>query len=144
MSHGSIDLVKYLHAHGSRMTPQRQLILDAICAGNGTATLDIIFHHIHAQAPALNLATVYRNLKLFKELGLVAENNLGETHSHYEMRDKAEHHHLVCLGCGRIIEFKSPFIAKAAAKTQRENAFDITSVQLKIEGYCRKCQKFKK
>jgi Fur family ferric uptake transcriptional regulator len=43
--------------------------------------------------PRISLATVYRNLKLFKDLGLVAESTLGETHSHYELKGKTGHHH---------------------------------------------------
>ena len=129
---------------GRPATTQRSLLLDIISQAEGHLDADELYRRARIKEPRISLATVYRNLKLFKELGMVAENNLGETHSHYEMRDKAEHHHLVCLGCGRIIEFNSPFIARAVAKTQRENAFDITSVQLKIEGYCRKCQKLKK
>jgi Fur family ferric uptake transcriptional regulator len=91
--------------------------------------------------PRISLATVYRNLKLFKDLGLITERNLGDTHSHYEIKGAADHHHLVCLGCGQIIEFDSPLIAKATDKIQKENDFDITSIQVKMEGYCSKCKK---
>jgi len=125
---------------GRPVTTQRSLLLEIIRQAERHLDADELYQRARAKEPRISLATVYRNLKLFKELGLVAENNLGETHSHYEMKGKAEHHHLVCLGCNQVIEFKSPFIAKAVAKTQQENGFDITSVQLKIEGYCRKCQ----
>jgi Fur family transcriptional regulator, ferric uptake regulator len=129
---------------GRPVTTQRSLLLDIIRQAERHLDADELYQRARVKEPRISLATVYRNLKLFKELGLVAENDLGETHSHYEMKGKAEHHHLVCLGCNRVIEFKSSFIAKVVAKTQQENGFDVTSVQLKIEGYCRKCQQEKK
>ena len=125
---------------GHPVTTQRRLLLELIRQADGHLGADELYRRAKEREPRISLATVYRNLKLFKELGLIAESNLGETHSHYEIKGTAEHHHLVCLGCGQIIEFDSPLITKAAAKIQRENSFDITSVQLKLEGYCSKCK----
>jgi Fur family ferric uptake transcriptional regulator len=128
---------------GRPVTTQRSLLLDIIRRANRHLDADELYRMAKSKAPRISLATVYRNLKLFKELGLIAESNLGDTHSHYEIKSAAEHHHLVCLGCGQIIEFDSPSIAKASAKIQRENGFDITSIQLKMEGYCPKCKQKK-
>ena len=128
---------------GRPVTTQRRLLLELIRQANGHLDADELYRRARAKEPRISLATVYRNLKLFKELGLIAESNLGETHSHYEIKGAGEHYHLVCLGCGKVIEFDSPLIAKAVARTQRENGFDITSVQLKMEGYCPKCKQKK-
>jgi len=125
---------------GRPLTPQRRLLLDLIRQADGHLDADELYRRAKEREPRVSLATVYRNLRLFKELGLITESDLGEAHSHYEIKGTGEHHHLVCLGCGLIIEFDSPLIAKAAAKLQRENGFDITSVQLQLEGYCPKCQ----
>jgi len=125
---------------GRPVTTQRSLLLELIRQADRHLDADELYRRARAKEPRISLATVYRNLKLFKELGLIAENNLGETHSHYEIKGTVEHHHLVCLGCGQVIEFGSPLIAKAVAKAQREKGFDITSVQLKLEGYCPKCK----
>ena len=126
---------------GRPVTNQRSLLLQIISQANRHLDADELFRLAKKKEPRISLATVYRNLKLFKQLGLIAERNLGDTHSHYEIRGTADHHHLVCLGCGQIIEFDSPFIAKASDKIQQEHDFDITSIQLKIEGYCAKCKK---
>jgi len=126
---------------GRPVTNQRSLLLEIIGQANRHLDADELYRLAKSKEPRISLATVYRNLKLFKELGLIAESNLGDTHSHYEIRGTADHHHLVCLGCGQIIEFDSPFIAKATDKIQKDNDFDITSIQLKMEGYCSKCKK---
>jgi Fe2+ or Zn2+ uptake regulation protein len=129
---------------GRAVTTQRSLLLELIRQAEGHLDADELYRRAREKEPRIALATVYRNLKLFKELGLIAESNLGDTHSHYEIKGTTEHHHLVCLGCGQVIEFDSPLIAKAVAKTQREKGFDITSVQLKLEGYCPKCKEKRK
>jgi Fur family ferric uptake transcriptional regulator len=128
---------------GRPVTTQRSLLLELIRQADGHLDADELYRRAKKKGPRISLATVYRNLKLFKELDLIAESNLGETHSHYEIKGTAEHHHLVCLGCGQVIEFDSPLIAKAVAKMQREKGFYITSVQLKMEGYCPKCKQKK-
>jgi len=128
---------------GRPVTTQRSLLLELIRQADGHLDANELYRRAREKETRISLATVYRNLKLFKELGLIAESNLGETHSHYEIKGTAEHHHLVCLGCGQVIEFDSPLIAEAAAGIQREKGFDITSAQLKMEGYCPKCKQKK-
>lgn len=125
---------------GHPVTTQRSLLLDLIRKAEGHLDADELYRRAKEKEPRISLATVYRNLKLFKEIGLVAESDLGETHSHYEMKGSNEHHHMVCLGCGQVIEFDSPLITRAVAKIQREKGFEITSVRLKLEGYCPKCK----
>lgn len=125
---------------GRPVTSQRTLLLELIRQADGHLDADELHRRAQKRNPRISLATVYRNLRLFKELGLIAESDLGGTHSHYEMKGEAEHHHLVCLGCGMVVEFDSPLLARAVSKTGRENGFDVTSVQLKLEGYCPKCK----
>ena len=123
-----------------RTTQQRRLLLDLIYRAQGHLDADEIYRQAKEKEARISLATIYRNLKLFKELGLVEERRLGEEHHRYEVKSSTEHHHLVCLGCGQIVEFESPIIGQVATKVQHENNFDITSNELKLEGYCRRCQ----
>lgn len=128
---------------GRPVTTQRSLLLKLISESGRHLNADELYQRAKKREPRISLATVYRNLKLFKELGLVAESSLDNTHSYYEMKGASEHHHLVCLGCGQVIDFDSPFIAKALDEIEREKKFNVTSVQLKIEGYCLKCKQKK-
>jgi len=88
----------------------------------------------------ISLATVYRNLHLFKEQGLIDERHLGQTRCYYEMKHLGKHQHLVCEACGQVIEFESPLIPKLIAEVQRKNNFSVTKVELYLEGYCHKCK----
>jgi len=137
-------LKKYCKMSGRSVTNQRKLLLDLIYRAKGHLDADELFRRAKEQQQRISLATVYRNLKLFKEMGLISENRLGETHSHYEIRSPVEHHHLVCRSCGRVEEFDSPLIAEARLRLQQEKGFDIFSVQLKMEGYCPKCKQKRK
>jgi Fur family ferric uptake transcriptional regulator len=128
---------------GRPVTTQRSLLLNIIRKANKHLDADELYRLAKEKESRISLATIYRNLKLFKELGLIAESSLGDTHSHYEIKGKADHYHLICLGCGRVVEFDSPLIRKATADVQKEQGFDITSVQLKMEGYCSECKQKK-
>jgi Fur family ferric uptake transcriptional regulator len=88
----------------------------------------------------ISLATVYRNLRLFKAQGLIEEKHLGHMRCYYEIKRGGEHQHLVCRACGRVIEFESPLIRQLVAEVQRNNDFSVTEVELYLAGYCSKCK----
>lgn len=67
-----------------------------------------ILQHARQKSPNISLSTVYRNLQVFKELGLVEEGRLDGTRRYYESASCSKHHHMVCLGCGRVFEFTRP------------------------------------
>jgi Fe2+ or Zn2+ uptake regulation protein len=90
--------------------------------------------------PRLSLSTVYRSLRLFKRLGLVDEHHLGEEHHHYELKGAAEHYHLLCLGCGKVIEFQCPVAERLKEDVGREHGFKVTGVEVNLEGYCSECR----
>lgn len=90
--------------------------------------------------PHISLATVYRNLRLFTELGLVDEMHLDEARCFYELRHSTNHYHLVCKSCGRVTEFESTAVTKLVDKVQRDSDFDVIRAVLYLEGYCRKCK----
>jgi Fe2+ or Zn2+ uptake regulation protein len=138
-----INRKKLKRIAGRPVTTRRSLLLDIIRKTDKHLDADELYRIAKEKEPRISLATVYRNLKLFKELGLIAESSLGDTHSHYEAKSKADHYHLVCLGCGKIIEFDSPLITKAANIVKKEKKFDIASIQLRIEGYCPECKQKK-
>ena len=92
---------------GQRMTAQRKILIDIIRDAGDHLGADELFRRAKEKDPRISLSTVYRNLNLLKEMGLVAERHLAEEHHHYEINLAPEHHHLVCLGCGEVYEFES-------------------------------------
>lgn len=124
---------------GLRVTNQRALILDIIRNGQGHLDADEVYRLARSKQSRISLSTVYRTLQMLKKAGLVDEVHFDEHHHHYEVKASAEHHHLVCLACGRIIEFQYP-LARAVKKTVPEaRDFEITGTETRISGYCAEC-----
>ena len=126
---------------GRPVTSQRTLLLDLIKKAGGHISAKELYRLASRRNESISLATVYRTLQLFKELGLVEERRLGQVYCRYEMKDSAEHQHLVCRSCGKVIEFESPLIGKLVGALKREHGFNLTKIELYMEGYCQECAK---
>ena len=140
MSH-HVQLVEDVRKRGYRMTPQREMILDAIQDGHITA--DQIYQKVHRKSPAINLATVYRTLELLKELRIVSAIDVGEGCVHYELSGAQPHHHLVCESCGQTIELDTELLTPLESELCRRYKFQMNLDHLALFGLCPKCQKSK-
>ena len=130
-----------LNSAGRRFTRQRALVMGIIRQGRGHLDADEIFRRAREKEPRLSLSTIYRTLQMMKELNLVDELHFGEDHHHYEEKPAKEHYHLVCLDCGRVIEFSYllPRLLKREVPEARD--FDISETEIRIAGYCDKCRR---
>lgn len=129
---------------GRRITSQRRLLLDILNNAEGHLDADELYRRAKICEPHISLSTVYRTLKLFKELGMVQERHFTEEHHHYEVKPTAEHYHLICLGCGMVTEFESPQIRKIAGVIGGGKGFEVTGSEMYVEGYCPNCRKLKR
>lgn len=128
-------------AKGERpSTRQRRLLLDTLREAGGHLDARELYQRAMEKDPRISLATVYRNLRLFKELGLVDERRLDEAHCYYEIRGTTEHYHMVCTACSRVVDFESLLIGKLIDEVQRNSDFDIVRAVLYLEGYCPECK----
>ena len=125
---------------GHLVTVQRRLLLELLREAKGHVGAKELYRRASARDESISPATVYRSLNLFKQLGLVDERRLGKVRCYYEIKQSPEHQHLVCQGCGKIIEFKSPLIRKLVDRVQREHGFNITKAELYLEGFCSECE----
>ncbi len=78
--------------------------------------------------------------QMLKKLGLVEELHFNEAHHHYEIKPSNEHHHLVCLGCGQVVEFEYPLAHRVKRNVAEAKDFEIIDTKLWIDGYCSKCR----
>jgi len=123
-----------------RATNQRALILEVIRHGQGHLDADEIYRRARIKQPRISLSTVYRTLRMFKELGLIEELHFDDAHHRYEIKPSSEHQHLICLGCGKIVEFECPLSSKMKEDIARENDFEVTGVEVRMTGYCPQCR----
>ncbi len=123
------------------VTAQRRLLLDLLREADGHLDAKDLYRRAIERDRQISLATVYRNLRLFKELGLVGEIRLDDVHCYYEIKRPSEHYHLVCTACGRVIEVESPLVARLVAEVKHNCGFHAERAVLHFEGHCVDCGK---
>jgi Fur family ferric uptake transcriptional regulator len=126
-----------LHERGLRMTPQRQLVLDAVRALHH-ATPEQVCHQVQRTTPTVNITTIYRALDLLEGLGLVRHTHLGHGAPMYSAEEH-EHLHLVCHRCGRVTEQPKDLLAPVADRLRTECGFELDASHLALSGTCREC-----
>jgi Fur family ferric uptake transcriptional regulator len=133
-------LADALHRQGMRLTSQRALLLELIESASGHLDAHELWRLAQERDPQINLSTVYRTVALLRDLGLVEEVHLAEDHHHYEAGDLAGHQHLICLGCGQVVEFVSPLVQQLADSIGTAHGFEVTGVSADLTGYCPACR----
>lgn len=127
-----------LRARGYRLTPQRQLVLEAVSAlGHGTP--EEITGRVHQTARGVNISTVYRTLELLEELGLVTHAHLGHGAPTYHAATDADHVHLVCRLCGGVQEVAPTVVAGVVERLAAEHGFAADVEHLAVFGRCATC-----
>jgi len=131
--------LKTMPIKGHNLTTQRRLILEVLQEAQGPIDARELYRRASASDQSISWATVYRSLNLFKQLDLIDEIRLTKAHCSYEIKQPLEHMHLVCQCCGKIIEFENSLVRKLVEVVRREHSFNVTKVDLYLEGYCAKC-----
>jgi Fur family ferric uptake transcriptional regulator len=124
-----------------RNTKQRQLILGIIQQAAEHLDAEQIYERVRQMSPGVSLSTVYRNLHLFTKAGLLAEHQFDGLRRRYEIATRSRHHHLMCIGCGRIFEFSCPSSDGLKTRITREKGFKVTDAEVRLVGYCPECQR---
>lgn len=132
---------EHLASKGLRMTRERRAVLNGILDAPGHFTADDLYIRLKRRDPMVSRATVYRTLELLVGSRLVEKVDLGGQQAYYEYFFGREHHdHLICLGCGEIIEFANRAIEELQDAVCREQQFEAHYHSHKIFGRCRKCR----
>lgn len=122
------------------LTAQRNLLLQLLSEADGHVDARELYLRASARDQSISPATVYRSLHLFKQLGLVDERRLGKVRCYYEIKHGPEHQHLVCQGCGKVIEFESPLVMELMTTVKSNFGFNVSKAELYLEGYCQQCE----
>jgi len=132
------DWQSELRARGYRLTPQRQLVLEAV-AEIGHATPEEIAAAVRRTASGCNISTVYRTLELLEELGLVRHTHLGHGAPTYSMAGTEDHVHLVCRDCEGVEEVPAEVVAEVVSRMSDERGFTVDVGHFTLFGRCREC-----
>ncbi len=128
-----------LKKNGVRMTPQRHAILAYLINTMGHPTADEIYQALSDQFPNMSVATVYNNLRMFKEAGLVQELTYGDASSRFDANVE-KHYHIICRQCGKIVDFHYPPLYEVEEAASKETGFKVDSHRMEVYGYCKSCQ----
>lgn len=127
-----------------RITTQRKEILQIL--------YDSMGHHLNIENiyrlltvkrnNKIGIATVYRNMELFEEIGLVSRLYMGKAPAQYELaiNDTSRHHHLICLKCGQVQEVNDKITEEFKKLILKEKGFEVINRPMKVYGYCNRCR----
>lgn len=125
--------IKILANKGFRLTLQRKTVLGVLSSNNKPMSLK----QIHKQAREIDFASVYRIVKLFKDVGIVEEVNLGDKIVRYEILSSGHHHHIICEKCNKIQRIDICLIDKISKLTD----YKVISHIIEFRGICPECNK---
>ncbi|KUK50224.1 MAG: Transcriptional regulator [candidate division TA06 bacterium 32_111] len=131
----------FLKERNLKYTPERKEIIEAIVKLQKHFDAEDIYKQLRKQKSNVSLATIYRTIPLLIDSGLIIETLHCRDKVLYErIYNKKHHDHLVCINCGKIIEFYNGEVEKLQDEICRKYQFVATEHRLGIKGYCKECQ----
>lgn len=132
---------RYLREHNLPVTSQRELVAEVLFSATGHLSADDIERTLRERGAHVGKATVYRTLDLLTQSGMVTQRDFGEGFRRYERAPgRAHHEHLICLRCGKVIEFVNERLERMKALIAEEYGFRHHHHRLEIFGTCPECQ----
>jgi len=133
-------IIQTLHNLGFRMTPQREMIIEAIAHAEGHITAEEIYDLVKERTRAVNVATVYRTLDLLVEKGLASRADLWDGRVVYATSQHGSHIHLVCRQCGDIFNADHMLVESLGDLLQTNYGFSADLQHFSIIGLCAHCR----
>lgn len=131
---------EFLEKKSLKLTSQRRTILRQAVEAPGHFSAEKLLDLSKKKDSTISKATVYRTLALLKEGGILEEQDFGDGKKVYERAQGRKHHdHLVCIKCGKIIEFENDAIETLQDAEAGRHNFRIVYHSLKLFGFCKNC-----
>jgi Fur family ferric uptake transcriptional regulator len=132
---------EFLEKKDLKLTSQRRTILKVAFETNGHFSAEKLLELSKQADSTISKATVYRTLALLKESQILEEQDFGDGKKMYERAQGRKHHdHLICIRCGKIIEFQNDPIERLQNAEAQKQKFKIVYHSLKLFGFCNSCQ----
>jgi Fur family ferric uptake transcriptional regulator len=134
-----MDVAHALRSSGYRLTPQRQLVWDALREAEHHLSVEQLHERVSQTVPEFNLASVYRTVALLGELGLANEVHLGDGRGYWEVAHAAETFHLHCRICRRVDHHEGELVTEIRTHLSAGHAFNPEDIDLVVHGVCGSC-----
>jgi Fur family peroxide stress response transcriptional regulator len=125
--------------HGLAVTHQRQVLYEVMQQMPGHPSPEEVYVRLRKRIPSISLATVYKNIRLFLESGILQEVSPHHGPLRVEMNRHA-HHHLVCTSCKRITDIDEASIAELPRRKKLPGGFLVQRYAIDVLGVCAECQ----
>ena len=136
------EVTDILRRNKKKVTPQRLAVYAALADTTEHPTAETLYKELRADYPTMSLATVYKSLDAFCEIGIVRELNVGEEAFRYDA-DISPHPHIRCMSCDRVADVPITALAALDKNVASVTGYRIVSQQMYFFGYCPECQKKK-
>lgn len=133
------EAVERLKTSGVRITPQRHAVLEFLIEAETHPTADDIYKALEGKFPNMSVATVYNNLRVFREKGIVKELTYGDASSRFDY-NTSKHYHVICEVCGKIVDFHYPSLDEVEVLAETVTGFEISHHRMEIYGTCPDCK----
>lgn len=133
------EAIQMLKQTGVRITPQRHAILEYLIRYMSHPTADEIYKALEEKFPNMSVATVYNNLRVFRDVGLVKELTYGDSSSRFDFVT-SDHYHAICEDCGRIVDFHYPGLDEVEHLASHVTGFKVSHHRMEIYGKCPECK----
>jgi Fur family transcriptional regulator, ferric uptake regulator len=132
----------FIRGKGCRLTGERLKLIEGIKRQRGHFNVDSLVSCLKKQGLKVSRDTVYRNLPILLEAGVIAQSFRTSRDTYYECASsKAHHDHLICRECGKVVEFKDPGIEEAQQRVAEKYRFKLEHHCHQLVGLCKKCRK---
>ena len=131
---------QFVREHRGRLTPQRKYIVQEFLGLKGHYDIEELHDHLIKKGRVINPSTIFRTLKLLVQAGIAVERQFANGKTKFDV-NVAHHDHLICLHCGKIVEFDSPTLESVQARIVRDHGFRMEYHKHEIYGYCAACKK---
>jgi Fur family ferric uptake transcriptional regulator len=120
--------------HGLKMTGQRRVIARVLSEAEDHPDVEELYRRAVQLDAHISIATVYRTVRLFEEKGILHRRDFGNGRSRYEPTDHGQHHHLIDVETGHVLEFKNAEHEKLIRSIAEQLGFDLISLRLELFG----------
>lgn len=133
------DLVSRLRSAGVRITSPRRLVLAALAESGSHVTAEELHSRVRRDHPEVSVSSVYRTMELLADHGIVDHVHLGHGPAQYHLTEE-QHAHLVCNGCGAVVELAPSLSEPFAAEVEDELGFRLDLGHFALTGWCDVCR----